>query len=239
MSGVNLDGWWTMTWRVAGSDDVFHFMDLFQADDTGDTWVVGYQTFDRDGETLTHYTPSADHPSRTEYELTIQNEDLVAGIVCGWMNGVAMICHEVRMERTATPVGTLQLLGTVDGLPADVDSDTSYAVMSWHLSSHEYDIHDRLPYGGNDVELNFASPGLPGVGTYDVGASEVTVQVRVDDRWGYALAGTVTVTEAEADRFAGSFDVDLDEGGTVQGSCDVDILAEQGGPTAPVPVRFP
>jgi hypothetical protein len=152
---------------------------------------------------------------------TIQNGSVTGTFaITGSINAAGTF----RLERF-TPTGTFTANGTLQTVPVAISETTAAGVRDFSDPAltalvdidtvvMPHDMHFAVTFGASG--LTVGTLGVPGTVTAEVLCRDDTQEIEVS-----ALGGTVTVTQYDANGFAGSYSLMLPGGDTLTGTFDV------------------
>ncbi len=225
---LDLSGWWAVQVRFNPGLGDYGLSKLTEAHHVGAACRMGCLAYAVAGTSLTTTTP-AGKGGTYEYALEVVSPDRLEGqrtFVDG--EGVPQSVHELILTRTGAPAGILRYQGRVLGTDYDVDSQASYgfhlddwdAQSQWGLRLFDERVGSCLMIGATST-TDPATIAMPWALSVDVNGGVRVVVGPTDVR---ASAGQVVLTEWTEDRVVGTLDVMLDDGGSLAGSFDLDVV---------------
>lgn len=228
-SGYDLNGWWELSTREAGSGLPLRTVLIVSSSHSGTTFIVFGVTLTQDGSSLTGtYTDPGG--SDTEYDLEILGNDHIEGTVTQHSD-----VQDLRLLRAPTPQGTLTANGTIGTEPVTVNSMTAYAASVEDTSSNQYTVSVSTWSPAHVTVLGVRFDDTPPLAArqYDVGTNPGEIRASLNSgniqeiSGANAVAGFVTFSLLTTDHVTGAYELTLNGGGLVSGTFDAPILLEE------------
>jgi hypothetical protein len=219
----SLSGWYAYSTGPGYAES--YTAELEQAGDR--LWFAG-EEFLPEGEGWSLYDPAPYSPNRRQLTLHVMGEGHLEGVLRVLEAGALVRSDPYRLLLAPPPAGRVTYTGVVGGDPVAGDDVRAHAIDGNPPGFYAFALNAFRSRALLQIEVVFGEDPPIDAKTYTLGASTLQGGIFITERGlATSTAGSLVVTYWDADRMAGTWYFDLDDGGSLAGIFDVPITVHQ------------